>query len=96
MTNSIKISDIWIDYNIYKEVKNRGIVWPEIYEENVIDCATLPLTSDRLDSIYETTHTLPPVRLKKINLMYRIIDGRHRIANAIMKNMSYIEAEILE
>jgi hypothetical protein len=51
MTNSIKISDIWIDYNIYKEVKRRGLDWPEIYEQNVMDCSTLPLTSDRLDSI---------------------------------------------
>jgi hypothetical protein len=95
MTNLIKISDIWIDYNIYNEVKRRGLVWPEIYEENVMDCATLPLTSDRLDRITDnTTTTLPPVRLKKINSMYRIIDGRHRIANAIIKNISSIEAEI--
>jgi hypothetical protein len=96
MTNSIKISDIWIDYNIYKEVKRRGLDWPEIYEQNVMDCSTLPLTSDRLDSILITSDTLPPIRLKKINLMYRIIDGRHRIASAIIKNISSIEAEILE
>lgn len=96
MTNSIKISDIWLDYHIYKEIKNRGLEWPEIYEQNVMDCATLPLTSERLESILLASETLPPIRLKKINLMYRIIDGRHRIASAIMKNMSCIDAELID
>lgn len=93
----VNITKIWIDFNIYKEIKNRRLEWPEIYEENIRNYNTFPLSKDRLESILTVydDNILPPIKLKKVNLMYEIIDGRHRLASAIIKNQPTITAEIM-
>jgi hypothetical protein len=80
------IYDIVFDEAIKKAIENMDCIFP--YTVTIKD--TVPLTKIRLLSLLELDHeNLPPIR---INTKGEILDGRHRVATAIMRGKKTIKA----
>jgi hypothetical protein len=80
------ISEILFDEPIKKAVEYMDCIFPY----TVTIKHTVPLTKIRLLSLLELEHeTLPPI---KINTKGEILDGRHRVATAIIRGKKTIKA----
>lgn len=94
-TRFIKLSDLWLDINILNMVQKQGFIFPEELEENLVNLGTFPLQQDRLERIKKLESSIPiSVQDKPFSqhhILYKVLDGRHRIANCILQGKKEIE-----
>ena len=94
--SSVSINDIILDISIYNAVVGMNCDFP--YQVRMLSTPLIPLTKERLESVLGLEDlSYIPVRLKiEEDGKYRIIDGRHRIASAIIKGITTITVETVE
>lgn len=93
----VELKYLWIDENILYMVKKQGYDFPEELEENLMSFGTFPLQQERLKSLQTSSHhqQLPAISVMLEGLMYRVLDGRHRITNCILQGKKEIECLIV-
>jgi hypothetical protein len=89
---NIPIVDITLSHHIIDMVRRyRKDIDAEKYR--VVDNGTFPLNTERLHSIMDGItgkQNIPPVKLKRTVWGYEVIDGRHRIATALIQGTPVI------
>lgn len=91
----VPLKRLWIDINILNFIQKQGIVFPEELEENVVDLGTFPLQEERLQRV-QKMKIKRPINVVKCRTMYTVLDGRHRLADSIMKGEKEIECLIMD
>jgi hypothetical protein len=91
----VPINKIIIDEEIINFLEGEQIIIPEKYINNIQDCGTYKLAGgDRWKSIkkgYETGLPAISVRIKSCESdNFKVLNGRHRIALSIYKNLDFI------
>jgi hypothetical protein len=86
MSKDINIKNIILSYHIIDMVrKYKGDFSADGY--TIVDNGTFPLNRERLHRILEGIRNgddIPPVKLKKTYGNHEVLDGRHRIAGALI------------
>lgn len=91
---AIAISNILIHSTVLNMVKKYGGVI-ENYMENNCGIELFPLNFERLKSIQES-ESIPPILVYSVGKFYSVVDGRHRLASAILAGDKYISAKVIE
>jgi hypothetical protein len=96
----INLNDIFLGPEIHSVIINKG---SELYDSSwsysnnlILDNNLLPLNKiDNILNLFNNKTSLYAVKLKRYNNKYEIIDGRHRIACAILFGHTHIPALII-
>jgi ParB-like chromosome segregation protein Spo0J len=85
MTEFIHVKDIALSHHIINMVKKYKDI--DTSEYTIVDNGTFPLNTERLERIIEGVRNgddIPSIKLKKRYGKHEVIDGRHRIAVALI------------
>lgn len=91
---TISMSELFFDEKVVDMVEKNGVVFPEYLLNNIYEQDTFPLDQTRLDSLLRAKH-VPLISVKRGN-KFIVLNGRHRICAAIIKQECDIDAEIIE
>jgi hypothetical protein len=90
----LPISSLIIDERIADIVeKNHGSI--KKYEKSFQYMETFPLSQERLNLCMKIREPLAPISVSKSGSKYIVLNGRHRIACAILKGQSTILASVV-
>ena len=89
MLDFVNLEDLEIDERVAEMVEEYGRQVPMNY--HLYDCGTFPLNKERLERLLElNTEDLPPIYVKKTSGYHKVLNGRHRIATAILNNQTSV------
>ena len=94
----VKLEDLVIDEWVADILESYGTTVGK-YHNNLMAFDTFPLSEDRLDDVLVANlqhKALPPIRVRKLHSKYIVLDGRHRIAAAILLEIPIIKAFPIE
>jgi hypothetical protein len=85
------VSDLLFDEKVADMVEKNGYTFPPKLFNCLYDQNTFHLDQKRLDSVMAGWEIgLPPVSVKENMGKYQVLNGRHRVAAAIMKGVDSI------
>lgn len=91
---TISISELCFDEKVIDMVEKNGIIFPEYLLNNTYEQDTFPLDQKRLNSLLHASH-IPSISVKK-GRKFIVLNGRHRICAAIIKQEYFINVEVSE